>query len=187
MSTSQQIYLQTESKMKKSLDRICSEFSGMRTGRASISLLDGIKVDCYNTKMPLNQVANLSTPDGRTIDIRPWDPSVVAAIEKSILASDLGLTPQSDGKNIRLNLPSLTEERRKEIVKTAKRMAEETRVHVRNERRQAMEDLKKMEKEKILSQDDLKSAESTIQKLTDSFTRKVDEVLTKKEKEILEV
>ncbi len=163
------------------------DFSSIRTGRASLALLDGIQIEYYDVLTPLNQVATLGVPESRLITIQPWDPKIIGEIEKAILKSDLGLTPVNDGKIIRLSIPPLTEERRKQLVKLAKRTAEEARVSIRNIRRDGNEDVKKMEKEKHLSEDDTRKTQDEIQRLTDSYIKKIDEILSHKEAEIMEV
>jgi len=174
-------------RMKKAVDHIAAEYVKIRTGKASIGLLEGIKLDYYGTPTPLNQVGNISTPDFHTIAIQPWDKSIMSAIEKSILNSNLGLNPTNDGSLIRIPIPPLNEERRKELVKLVKKMAEEGKVAVRNIRRDEIEKLKKTEKEEHISEDDRKNGEHDIQKLTDKYIKEIDEVLSKKEKEIMEV
>jgi len=183
----EEIFADMKRRMAKSLETLGHELAGLRTGRASIGILDSIKVDYYGTLTPLKQVAALSVPDIRTITIQPWDTSQLHAIEKAIMASDLGLTPSSDGKVIRISLPQLTEQRRKELVKVARRFAEECKVSIRNIRRDANEALKKLEKEKKLSQDELKKGTQEVQDFTDRETLKVDEVVAQKEAEIMEV
>lgn len=177
---------QAERDMRKAVEVVGREFAGVRTGRASLGLLEGIQVESYGTAMPLNQVANLAVPDRRVITIQPWDPSLLPAIEKAILKSDLGITPANDGKVVRLAIPPLTEERRKELVRVVRRMAEEGRVVIRNLRRDANEQLKALEKDKRLSEDDLKRGTQQIQDLTNRTIKELDDVLAKKEKEILE-
>ncbi|MBI5404357.1 MAG: ribosome recycling factor [Ignavibacteriae bacterium] len=174
-------------RMKKAVEHIISEFIKVRTGKASVGLLDGIKVDYYGTPTPLNQVGNISTPDFHTITIQPWDKSVIGLIEKTILNSNLGLNPANDGSVIRVPIPALNEERRKELVKLVKKMAEEGRVAIRNIRRDEIEKMKKTEKAEHISEDDRKHGEVEIQKLTDKFIKEIDEILAKKEKEIMEV
>lgn len=174
-------------KMQKSTESLTHEFSGLRTGRASVALLDNVKVDYYGTLTPLSQMASLSVPESRTIIIQPWDTSQMHAIEKSILASDLGLNPTNDGKVVRINIPQPTAERRKELVKVARKYAEECKVSIRNLRRDANEALKKLEKDKTLSQDELKKATQDVQDLTDRQIKKIDELVDQKEAEILEV
>lgn len=174
-------------RMTSVVENLKKEFSAIRTGRASLSLLDGIQIDYYGTLTPLNQVATLGVPESRLITIQPWDPKMIVEIEKAILKSDLGLTPVNDGKVIRLGIPPLTEERRKQLVKVAKKTAEEARVAIRNIRRDGNEDIKKMEKEKHLSEDDTRKTQEEIQKLTDNYIKKIDEILSHKEAEIMEV
>lgn len=176
----------TEAKMVKTLKALEHEFNTLRTGRATPSLFDNVRVDYYGALTPLNQTANISVPDAKSIVIQPWDKSTLGAIEKAILTADLGFNPSNDGKIIRISVPPLTEERRKELVKTAKASAEQSRVSVRNLRREANDELKKAEKTGDLSEDDLKKAETDIQKLTDSFILKIDELFKAKEKEIME-
>jgi len=174
-------------KMDKSVDAFRQELAKIRTGRASISLLDGITVDAYGSSMPLNQVATLTIPESRLIVIQPWDPQVLAAIEKAIQKSDLDLTPVNDGKVIRINIPQLTEERRKEMVKRIKKTAEEYRVAIRNLRRDAIETLKKQKKNKEISEDDLFRLQDEAQKATDQFVERIDDVAAGKEKEVMAV
>lgn len=176
-----------EERMKKHPERMQAEFTGLRTGRVNLALFDGIKVNSYGTNLPLKQVAGLSITDARTIEIKPWDVSLIGEIGKAVLASNLGLTPVDDGKIIRITVPAPTEERRKELVKVVRKMAEDFRVSIRNDRREAIETIGKAKKAKELSEDDSKIAEQAIQKLTDIYIKKVDEHLTAKEKEILEV
>lgn len=178
-----------DDKMNKAHDVLRKEFAGIRTGRASLGILDGIVVDYYGTPTPLNQVANLSVPDPRVIVIQPWEPKMLGEIEKTLLKSDLGLTPSNDGKIIRLTIPPLTEERRQQIVKHAKKLTEDTRVAIRNIRRDVMDDIKKKAKDKDahLSEDDAKKLQDEIQKLTDAHIKKIDELLAHKEKEIMTV
>ncbi|HHL40305.1 MAG TPA: ribosome recycling factor [Deltaproteobacteria bacterium] len=173
--------------MEKTVEALVHEMQRLRTGRASLAILDGITVDCYGSRMPLNQVATLAVPESRVITIQPWDSSLVQAIEKAILSSDLGITPSNDGRLIRITIPPLNEERRRELVKVAKKYVEEGRVSIRNTRREANDSLKKLEKEKVLTQDDLKKAQHEVQELTDRFIARLDEILAQKEKEIMEV
>jgi ribosome recycling factor len=187
MSTIPQIMAQAEDKMKKSLDRLRQEFTTIRTGRATGTLLDHIKVDYYGSMTPLKQVAAVGVPDGRTIEVKPWDVSALQAIEKAIQASDLGLNPNNDGKIIRLAVPTLTEERRKDLCRVVRKMAEEFRVAIRNDRREAMESLKGLEKDKLIAEDQRKGAEGSLQGLTDAHVKKIDEALAAKEKDIMEV
>jgi ribosome recycling factor len=183
----QQIHKQTEDKMKATVDALRHEYGGVRTGRASISILDGIKVEYYGTLVPLNQVANLSTPEPRLITIQPWDTNLIKEIEKVILKSDLGLTPSNDGKTIRLPIPALTEERRQQLVKVVKRMAEECRISIRNSRREAIEAIKKLEKSKETSEDESHKAQEKIQKLTDDYIHQINQIQEHKQQEVMEV
>ena len=173
--------------MDKTIEALRKEYQKVRTGRASTGLLDDIKVDFYGTPSPLNQVATLSVPEPRTITMQPWDAKMIPIIEKAIMNANLGLTPANDGKVIRLNLPPLTEERRKDIVKQLKKLAEDAKVAVRNIRRVAIDELKKLEKDKKISEDDLKRAEKDVQDVTNGHVAKIDEVLAHKEKEVMEV
>ncbi len=173
-------------RMDKAIEAFKRDLSRIRTGRASPALLEGIKVDYYGTAMPLNQVASISVPESRLITIQPWDANVLPEIEKAILKSDLGLTPTNDGKVIRVSVPPLTEERRKELVKLVKKMAEECRVAIRNIRRDAIERFKTMKKDKEISEDEFFKLQDEVQKITDDHIKTVDEVLEQKEKEILE-
>ncbi len=174
-------------RMQKSIEALKGELNRVRTGRASIALLDGIKVDYYGTPTPLNQVATLAVPESRLITIQPWDASIIGDIEKAILKSELGLVPTSDGKIIRISIPQLTEERRKELVKLVKRLGENAKIAIRNIRRDANEFVKKKEKEKEISQDELKKNQEEIQKLTDDFVKEIDTLIEQKEKEIMEI
>ena len=173
--------------MDKTIESLRKEYQKIRTGRASTGLLDDIKVDYYGTPSPLSQVATLAVPEPRTITLQPWEAKLIPLIEKAIMNSGLGITPANDGKTIRLNLPPLTEERRKDIVKQLKKMAEEGKVAIRNIRRDAIDALKKMEKDKKISEDDLKRAKKEVQDVTNAHVAKVDEVLAHKEKEVMEV
>jgi ribosome recycling factor len=186
MNTTQAVYKGAESRMQAALETLGREFAGVRTGRATTALLEGIRVDYYNTPTPVAQVASVSVPDARTLLIQPWDQSLLSKLEKAIQKSDLGLTPANDGKVIRLAIPPLNEERRKQLAKVVGRLAEESRVAVRNVRREAKEKLRGLAKEKRISEDDEKRSEAELQKLTDRFIQKVDELLKKKEQEILE-
>ncbi len=176
-----------EERMEKALASLEKDFGKLRTGRASTSLVEGIRVDYYGTPTPLPQLSSVSTPDSRTITIQPWDRGSFALIEKALLKSDLGLTPINDGKIIRIGIPPLTEERRKDLVKIARKYAEETKVAVRNIRRDANDQLKKLEKDKTYSEDEIKKAQDAVQKLTDAFVSKVDQKCQGKEKEIMEL
>ncbi len=182
----QETYNQLKKKMDSSLDVFRKNLGGIRTGRASVSILDGISVDYYGTPTPLKQVATISVPESRLIAIQPWDVSILKEIEKTILASDLGLTPNNDGKIIRLPIPSLTQERRKELVKIVKRVAEDAKIAVRNIRREGNEQLKKAEKAKNVTEDECRKGVDEIQKITDDCIKNVDEISNKKEKEVLE-
>ncbi|HXX58369.1 MAG TPA: ribosome recycling factor [Thermodesulfovibrionales bacterium] len=174
-------------RMEGAIEALKKELASVRTGRASLALLDGIVVDYYGTPTPLQQVASLSIPDPRQIAIQPWEQRIISEIEKAIMKSDLGLTPSNDGKTIRIGIPTLTEERRKQLVKIVRKRAEEAKVAVRNIRRDVNDELKKIEKEQHLSEDDVKKFHDEIQKLTDSYVVKVDEMLKHKEIEIMEV
>ena len=173
-------------KMTKTVEAIGKDFKKIRTGRASTALLDGIKVDCYETQMPLEQVASLSAPEPRLLTIQPWDQTIIGEIEKSILKSELGLTPMNDGKLIRISIPPLTEERRKELAKLARKMAEESKIAIRNQRRDANEMFKQMKNDKDISEDEFFKAQDEVQKITDDFIEQIDGVTKDKEKEILE-
>jgi ribosome recycling factor len=186
MTSTQVVHKDAEGRMQGALDTLTREFAGVRTGRATIALLEGIRVDYYNAPTPVNQVASISVPDSRTLLIQPWDPSVLSKIEKAIQKSDLGLTPANDGKLIRLSIPPLNEERRKQLAKAVGKLAEEARVAVRNIRREAKDKLRGLAKDKKISEDDEKRSETELQKLTDRFIQRVDELLKKKEQEILE-
>jgi ribosome recycling factor len=185
MADTQGVIKEVETKMNGALDVLGREFAAVRTGRASANLLDGIRVDYYGTPTPVNQMASISIPDARTIVIQPWEATQLKAIEKAIIASDLGLTPVNDGKIVRLAMPSPTEERRKQLAKSVHKIAEESRVAVRNLRREANDRLKAMAKDKKVSEDEERRSHDQIQKTTDRFIAKVDELLKKKEQEIL--
>jgi len=180
------IYEETRERMGKSVAALQSEFKKVRTGRASLALLDGIRVDYYGTQTPLNQMASLAVAESRLITIQPWDVSVAKEIEKAILKSDLGLTPSSDGKIIRIGIPPLTEERRKELVKIANKMGEEYKVAVRNIRRDANELIKGLKKDGDISEDEAFKAQEQVQKITDEHIKRIDDVYQEKEREILE-
>jgi ribosome recycling factor len=173
--------------MQSSIEALKKKFGAVRTGRASLSLLDGLTVDYYGTPTPIQQVASLSIPESRQILIQPWEQKIIPEIEKAIMKSDLGLTPMNDGKLIRINIPALTEERRKQLVKVVRKEAEDAKVAVRNIRRDINEELKRLEKDEHISEDEVKKEHDEIQKITDSFIKKVDELLDHKEKEIMEV
>ncbi len=176
-----------EERMSKSVHALQEEFNTVRTGRASSALFDKVKVDYYGNPTPLNQVATISVPEARLVVIQPWDKSTIGEIEKAIQRSELSVNPSNDGKVIRINIPPLTEERRKELVKIAKNMAEQGRISIRNIRRDANDELKKAQKAGDISEDDEKHAADEIQKLTDSHVERINELLETKEKEILEV
>lgn len=184
MSQSQYVKTMADA-MGKGIQSFQKDLVKIRTGRASTALVDGVHVDYYGTPTPLTQVANVTTPDARTIQIVPWEQSMVGAIEKAILAANLGLTPQSDGKLVRIPLPALTEDRRKEIVKTVKKMGEEAKIVMRNCRRDANELVKKAEKDKALSQDEAKKEMDLIQKETDKKVEEIDKLVAAKEKEVM--
>ncbi|GFH62390.1 MAG: ribosome recycling factor [Candidatus Desulfovibrio kirbyi] len=179
--------LDAEERMGKALSALNRDFSKLRTGRAAASLVEGIKADYYGAMTPLGQMASIAVPDSRTLTIQPWDKGGMQAIEKAVLKSDLGLTPINDGKIIRIEIPPLTEERRKELVKVAKKYCEETKIAVRNVRRDANDSLKKMEKDKKISEDDLKKTVDEVQKLTDRFVGDADKRCAAKEKEIMDI
>ena len=174
-------------KIDGALEHLKKELAGLRGGRASLSILDHIKVDYYGTQTPLKQVGNVSMPDGRLITIQPWDASTIKEIEKAILASDLGITPSNDGQLIRLPLPSLSEERRNSLVKVSKKYGEDTKIHIRGIRRDGNDELKKLQKDSTITEDDRHHGENGIQKVTDSGIKQIDALLKKKEDEILEI
>lgn len=181
------IFDEAREKMEKSVSALNKELKRIRTGRASLSVFDGVKVNYYGTPTPLNQLASISVPESRLITIQPWDASAIKEIEKAILKSNLGLTPSSDGKIIRITIPPLTEDRRKEIVKQVNKICEDYRVAVRNIRREANEMLKTLKKDGDASEDDVKKALDDMQKLTDDHISQIDEIYKEKEKETLEV
>lgn len=181
-----EIYSEAAERMGKSVSALNNELKKVRTGRASLALLDGIRVDYYGTATPLNQMATLAVPESRLITIQPWDVSVIKEIEKSILKSDLGLTPSNDGKIIRIAIPALTEERRKELVKIVHKMTEEYKVAVRNIRRDSNDLLKSLKKDGDISEDDQHRGQNQVQKITDDHTKMIDDIYKEKEKEILE-
>ena len=182
----QETYEETKDRMGKTIVALKNELKRVRTGRASLSLLDGIRVDYYGTLTPLSQMASLSVPESRLIAIQPWDVSVIKEIEKAILKSDLGLTPSNDGKMIRISIPPLTEQRRKELVKVVQKICEEHKVAVRNVRRESNELLKGFKKDGDISEDEAFKAQDQVQKITDEYIKNIDEVNKEKEKEILE-
>ncbi|MBS3732637.1 MAG: ribosome recycling factor [Desulfobacterales bacterium] len=181
------IISEAKEKMNKSVDALKKDLKKIRTGRASLSILDDVRVDYYGTPTPLNQIASLSVPESRLITIQPWDPSAVKEIEKAIMKSNLGLTPSSDGKIIRITIPPLTEDRRKEIVKQVNKICEDYRIAVRNIRRDANDSLKTLKKDGDASEDDVSKGFDEVQKLTDEHIKQIDDIYKDKEKEILEV
>ncbi|AKP46894.1 MULTISPECIES: ribosome recycling factor [Bacillus] len=182
-----QVIEQAKDKMSKAIQALSRELATIRAGRANASLLDKVVVDYYGAPTPVNQLASISVPEARLLVIQPYDKSVVGEVEKAILKSDLGLTPTSDGSVIRITIPPLTEERRKELVKLVRKEAEEAKVAVRNVRRDANEDLKKLEKNGEITEDDLRGYTEDVQKITDEHVKKIDDMAKKKEKEIMEV
>ncbi|MBI2353607.1 MAG: ribosome recycling factor [Deltaproteobacteria bacterium] len=176
-----------KSSMEKTLGVLKNEFQKVRTGRASTSILDGVKVDYYGNSSSISQVATLAVPEPRTITIAPWEAKIIPAIEKAILNANIGLTPSNDGRTIRLNLPPLTEERRKEIVKELRKKAEDDKVALRNIRRDAIDKLKRLEKDKQITEDELKKCEKEVQDITKGFEARIDEAVAHKEKEVMEV
>jgi len=181
------LYRQTEDEMKEALISLEKEFATIRTGRATPTLLDTVQVEAYGGKVPIKQVASIGIPDAKTIMVQPWDKNTLPAIEKAILAANLGFTPTNDGRVIRITIPALTEERRKEYVKMAKQMAEEARVAIRNTRRKHKDEVKKLEKEHQIGEDEMYNDIDKIQELTDKYIEKIDDILTAKEMEIMEV
>lgn len=181
------VYKETEARMKGAIQALEEDLGGIRTGRASPALVERLQVEYYGSPTPLIQLASISVPEARQLLIRPFDASSLKTIERAIMASDLGLTPNNDGKSIRLNLPPLTEERRKELVKVVNHRVEEGRVAARNVRRDSIRDLRDFEQEKMISEDDLKVGEEELQKITDRFIEEINSIGERKEKEILEV
>lgn len=182
-----QISSDAEERMKKSVEAFRQELAGMRAGRATPAMLDKLRVDYYGTPTPVNQVANIEITDPRTLTIKPWDRSMIKAVEKAILTSDLGINPNNDGVVIRLNIPQMTEDRRKEMVRVISRRTEDERVVIRNIRRDANDQIKKAEKDKLVSEDEAKRGQDEIQKLTDKYIKEADHIMSLKEKEIMEV
>ncbi len=182
-----ELYQEYDVKMQKTIEVVVSDFAGVRAGRANAAVLDKITVDYYGSPTPINQVAAISSPDPRSLLIKPWDGSVLKAIEKAIQTSDLGINPQNDGTSIRLNFPQLTEERRKELTKQVKKYGEGGKVAIRNIRRDAMEKFKAMKKKSELTEDDLKELEEAMQKLTDKRCKEIDDLTAKKEAELMAV
>ena len=183
----QQVLKNCEERMKKSVSALESEYMALRTGRASAAIFDKVKVEYYGQETPLNQVASVSVPEARLVVIQPWDKNVLSNIEKAIQKADLGLNPSNDGKLLRINFPPLTGDRRKELAKQAKASAEAARVAIRNIRRDGMEDIKKLQKDSSISEDEQKNGEERLQKMTDSYISQINGVADAKEKEILEV
>jgi ribosome recycling factor len=183
----QEVISSNEERMKKTVASLKEGFAAIRTGRASAALFDRIRVDAYGEKSPLNQMANISVPEARLIVVQPWDINLIGEIEKAIRASELSLNPSNDGKVIRISIPPLTEERRKELVKLAKSQAEQSRVSIRNIRRDGNDELKKLLKDSKITEDDESKGVAELQKLTDSYINQVNHVLEEKEKEIMEV
>ncbi len=184
MSADYQVY---KDKMKKTAEVLAQQFASVRAGRANAAVLDQISVEYYGTPTPIQQIATIATPDPRTLTIQPWDGSVLKNIEKAILASDLGINPQNDGRIIRLVFPQLTEERRKELAKLVRKYGEESKVAVRNIRRDAMDFFKKQQKKSEITEDDLKDIEKDMQKMTDDAIKEIDALTAKKEKELFEL
>lgn len=180
-----EIFKAVQRKMDKALEVLKQDFARIRTGRASVALLEGLKVECYGTTMPISQVASLAAPESRLLTVQPWDTTLLPDLEKAVLKSDLGLTPSNDGKIIRIPIPPLTTERRKELVKTTKKMAEESKVAIRNLRRDANEGLKDLKKQKTISEDEFFKGQDEVQKMTDDYIKKLDALAAEKEKEIM--
>ncbi len=180
-----EIIKEMQRKMDRALEVLGQDFARIRTGRASVALLEGIKVDAYGTSMPISQVASLAAPEPRLLTVQPWDTALMSDLEKAILRSDLGLTPSNDGKIIRIPIPPLTTERRKELVKSTKKMTEESKVALRNLRRDANEQLKELKKDKQISEDEVFKAQEEVQKATDDYIKKLDALAAEKEKEIM--
>ena len=183
----QTVLANCEDRMKKSVATLESDYLALRTGRASAAIFDKVRVDYYGQETPLNQVASISVPEARLVVIQPWDKSLLSAIEKAIQKSDLGLNPSNDGKLLRINFPPLTQDRRKELAKQSKTLAENTRVAVRNIRRDGMDAIKKLQKDATISEDEQKEGETKLQKMTDSYIAKINDVQPGKEKEIMEI
>jgi len=182
-----EIYKEAETRMKGAIQSLEEDLSGIRTGRAHPALVEKLPIEYYGTPTPLVQLASISVPEPRSLLIKPFDPATLKTIERSILASDLGLTPNNDGRQIRLNLPALTEERRRDLVKLVHHRLEDSRVAVRNVRRDMIKDLREFEEEKMISEDDLKKGEEELQKITDRFIEEINTIGERKEKEIMEV
>lgn len=176
-----------QAKMDKTINALVEELKKVRTGRAQVSMLDGIRVNYYGTPSPLSQVASISTPDAKSFLIAPWEAAILKEIEQAIVKSDIGMAPMNDGKVIRLKVPDLTEERRKDLAKQVKKIAEEARVAIRMTRRDSNDEVKKLQKDKLVSEDEGKKAEADVQKVTDDFIKKVDQIADEKEKSILTI
>lgn len=187
LEETQAVLREAEHKMQQAVQAARRELAGIRTGRANPALLDRVMVDYYGTPTPINQLASISVPEPRLLVIQPWDKSTLKDIEKAILGSELGLTPNSDGTVIRIQVPQLTEERRRDLARVARKEAEDKRVAVRNVRRDANDELKRLEKEGVISEDECRRAQAEVQQLTDKYIKEIDELLTLKEKEIMEV
>ena len=183
----QQVLANCEDRMKKSVGALETDYLALRTGRASAAIFDKVRVDYYGQETPLNQVASVSVPEARLVVIQPWDKSLLGAIEKAIQKSDLGLNPSNDGKLLRINFPPLTQERRKELAKQSKNLAEGSRVAIRNIRRDGMEEIKKLQKAGTISEDEQKEGETKLQKMTDSQIARINDLQATKEKEIMEI
>ncbi|MDR0485103.1 MAG: ribosome recycling factor [Elusimicrobiota bacterium] len=181
------VFKNSQESMNKTIDKLKADLASVRTGRANAGIVEGIKVESYGSILPINQIAGISIPDGRTIEIKPWDISQLPAIEKAILKSDIGMTPINDGKIIRISVPPLTEDRRKEIAKSIGKTAEDYKIAIRNERRILIDAVKKAEKDKAINEDERKKQEISAQKLTDDYIKKIDESITLKEQEIMRV
>lgn len=180
-------YQEFSAKMKKTTEVLSAQFDSVRAGRANAAVLDQIRVEYYGTPTPINQIATVATPDPRSLSIQPWDASALKMIEKAILESDLGINPTNDGKIIRLVFPQLTEERRKDLIKQVKKYAEEAKVAIRNIRRDAVDHFKELKKKSEITEDDLKDIEKDLQKLTDDYTKEIDNIAAKKEKELMAI
>lgn len=187
METIKEIREQADERMQKVIEATKRDFAAIRTGRANPAILDRVLVECYDAQMPLNQVANISAPEARMILVQPWDKSLLSAVERAILKADLGFNPSNDGNVIRLVVPQLTEERRRELVKVLKKDAEEKRIGIRNIRREANDNIKKLEKDSVIAEDDSKKALDDIQKLTDKYIGEIDQLTANKEQEVMEV
>ena len=183
----EEIIKQTSERMDKAIEVLKREYGTVRTGRASATILDVVKVEYYGSQMPINQVAGIAIPDAHTLEVKPWDAGVLGEIEKAISKANLGINPNNDGQMIRLNFPTLTEERRKELVKQVYKMAEDMRIEIRNHRRKGIDGIKQLKKDKLISEDDERNEETKIQKLTDEYIEKIDHVTKTKEKELMEV